>query len=288
MAQPLADLSNLGAPAPAAADAPSSLKGNIVGNNAAADDAPGASTQAALDRLLGGSSGGDHQRSLDAAVGHSGWQPRGRAVAAAKAAVAVAAKATANASSTMRTLNSTSNARGHAPYVAHAAPDAGVEADDDASPPSSEGRSDAGATPPMRTGGAAAAGAGEGRAEKNDELENSNNGRDDEDNDDDDDGHESGSSGPCQLPPLAARSAIVKRRQAAAANRVSERVERREKKMARFFFFGYKTSCPFFLFFSHLDLDLNLLLFKTLSLNPGGENADARGVQRRRTGRRQQ
>ena len=65
MAQPFADLSNLGSAAPAAAS--SSLQGkNIVGSNAADDDAPGASTQAALDRLLGGSNA--HKLALDAAA----------------------------------------------------------------------------------------------------------------------------------------------------------------------------------------------------------------------------
>ena len=101
MAQPFADLSNLGSSAAPAAAA--SLKGgNIVGSNVVAtDDAPGASTQAALDRLLGGSNSA-HQLALDAttAGGHSGWQPRGRAVVAAKAAVVVKQPSAANVVST--------------------------------------------------------------------------------------------------------------------------------------------------------------------------------------------
>jgi hypothetical protein len=220
MAQPFADLSNLGSSARAATAA--SLKGNIVGSSTAdADDVPGASTQAALDRLLGGSNA--HQLALDATAGHSGWQPRGRAVVATKAA-AVAKPSAANGVSTSAAathpLNPSSSLNARAPHVpAQAHDDAGAEADDDASPPSSEGRvtRDAGATPPMRIGGGGVEAAGAGDNGAADEL----NGRDDEENAYGDDGHESGSSGPCQLPPLAARSAIVKRRQAAAANRVS-------------------------------------------------------------------
>lgn len=245
--QPLADLSNLGGGAAAAAGA-SAIDGV---------DVPGASTQAALDRLLGcsGDAGvGTVTSNVDG--GHSGWQPRGRAGLAAKAVASSkpSAKRNSNAAAVV------ANAAAAAATTTAAAADAGAEADDDASPPSSEGRTrDAGATPPMRIGHAIGGAAGEeGKGDDgvgDDDDVYGPNGRNDDDDDDDDDrndenGHESSSSGPCQLPPLAARSAIVKRRMAAAANRVRKRGD----KKGRFSFFRCFFQLRFFssLFFSFL------------------------------------
>jgi hypothetical protein len=181
-------------------------------------------------------------------------------------------------------LNSNA-AAAQAPIPPAAAPDAGADADDDVSPPSSEGRvtRDAGATPPMRIEGGVG---GEGAEKDGAELNGRCGENGDDDENDDDDGHESGSSGPCQLPPLAARSAIVKRRQAAAANRVSrrrwlgERERKRERERESFSLFSYKCDAPL----AHLDLFFQT--FPKKLKNPGCENAHARGVQRRRRGRR--
>jgi len=263
--QPLADLSNLGGGAA----------------NASSIDIPGASTQAALDRLLGGgvSASNVGAATVDCdAGGHSGWQPRGRAgLATAKASAVVFPKALKRNSNANAAATKTNAA-------AAAANDAGAEADDDASPPSSEGRTrDAGATPPMRIGNVVGGGE-EGKVDDAGRL-NGHDEHDDDDDDDDDDeenrndenGHESSSSGPCQLPPLAARSAIVKRRMAAAANRVSW-CEEKEKEV-RFFHCVFQLQFSFFLF-------LRSPCSRLKNKKTGREDAHARGVERGRGRRR--